>query len=65
VDRDSVFFPGGVLSLGFVIQRPLDASKTIKVFDFNDRGRLAFTFQFDMQVHVGINPQAAMLHVAI
>ena len=58
--------PHLVLSLGFVVQRPFDRAEAVHVLDFHDRRGDAFAIgPVDVQVDVGVDPQASFLHVAV
>ncbi len=59
------FLPDGVMPLGFVLHRLFDRPEAVHVLHFDDRrGHLAGR-RVDVEVDVGIDPQAALLHVAV
>ena len=59
------FLPLPPLPLGLVVERPLDRAEAVHVLDFDNRRGDRALRRVDVQVHVGVDPQAALLHVAV
>ncbi len=57
--------PGLELPDGFVFHCPLDGPKAVDVFDFDDRRGHFSVRRVDVQIDIGVDAQASLLHVAI
>ncbi len=53
------------LPRGLVDERPLDRAEAVHVFDLADRRLRDHSLDGDVEVHVRVDPQAPLLHVAV